>query len=257
MHSQNRVFTLISKLQHKSLHTETLAMLASLLLLVALLSRSNTAPASDSPDADIYSHSRCTVPFLDERPATHYRGTWGPQQFLDARNLKRVCVYSNVCVELVLDSSANSFDINFKSFVPALPPPGAENSTLLPPQYLGFEPFSHLDMPLQFDFLHHAIPNDYAWALDAGSHLTFCGARGLSLCLTRDSDVHFLTESYANNNFGHILIDDLYSVFHAMQHWGIGGYNNSRILSFRHCIPVRAHGLFARPCGIYSRTCFY
>jgi hypothetical protein len=47
-----------------------------------------------------------------------------------------------------------------------------------------------------------------------------------------------LTESYANNNFGHILIDDLYTVFHAMQHWGIGGYNSSRIVSIQQCIPV-------------------
>jgi hypothetical protein len=156
-------------------------MLASILLFAALLSRSNAAPESGEPDSGIYSHARCTVPFLDEQPATHYRGTWGPQQFLDARNLQRVCVFSNVCVELVLDASVNSFGVNFKSFVPALPLPGAEHSTLPPPQYLGFEPFSHFNMQLQFDFVHHAIPNDYAWALDAGSHITLFWARGLSL----------------------------------------------------------------------------
>ena len=155
------------------LNAATLAMLASLLLFVALLSRSNAAPSSCSPDTDIYSHARCTVPFLDERPATHYRGTWGPQQFSDTRDLKRVCVYSNVCVELVLDASTNSFDINFKSFVPALPLPGAEHDTPPPPQYLGFEPFVHSNTPLEFDFVHHAIPNDSAWALDAGSHFLF------------------------------------------------------------------------------------
>ena len=53
--------------------------------------------------------------------------------------------------------------------------------------------------------------------------------------------MHLLTESYANNNFGHVLIDDLYTVYHAMQHWGIGGYNSSRILSLSPCIPVRCN----------------
>ena len=150
-----------------------------LLLVVALLSLENAVPSAGSSESGIYSHSHCTVPALDEQPATHYRGTWGHRQFLEARTLQRVCVYSNVCAEVVQPADANSFSVNFTSFVPA--PPSAEDDPSVPPQYLGFETFSHSFMDFEFDIVHHPVPNHYVWASDAGADVCFFVGRDIIL----------------------------------------------------------------------------
>jgi hypothetical protein len=203
-----------------------------------LISFVEAVKSFNSSETATYSHAQCTVPFLDEHPATHYRGTWGLQQFLEARALQRVCVYSNVCIELVQRSQALAF-INMQSFVPPLSI--SESHSSPPPQHLGFERFIHSGTEFEFEIMHGAVPGHYAWALDAGAKPHSFSFQTV-MRVTWSADVHFLTESYANNNFGHLLIDDLYSVFHAMQHWGIGGFNTSRILSFWNCAPVRVYG---------------
>ena len=239
----------------------SLCALASLLISVALLSWSITVLSDGSSDTGDYSHALCTAPILDEQPATHYRGTWGINEFLTARTLQRVCLYSNICLQLVQHAGEPGYFVEVKCFVPA--PPSQEWNTSSPPHYLGFERFSHGDWDAQFEVVHGAVPKDHAWATDAGVPSLFFSGKAL-VSLTPAIDVHFLTESYANNNFGHILIDDLYSVFHAMQHWGIGGYNSSRILSFQNCIAVRSNGSTCLPCPAQrsarhyrcSRVCF-
>lgn len=147
------------------------------LFVATLLALGSAVEASNSSDAPIYSHAQCTVPFLDEQPATHYRGTWGPQQFLTSQTLQRVCLYSNVCVQIVQRTDMHT-SIDMKSFVPS--PPSSEDDASLPPQYLGFEQFTHRDVEIAFDIAHTPVPSDYAWALDAGAPLIYCACFRLS-----------------------------------------------------------------------------
>ena len=144
----------------------SLCALAPLLISVALLSWSITVQSDGSSDTGDYSHALCTAPILDEQPATHYRGTWGINEFLTARSLQRVCLYSNICLQLVQHAGEPGYFVEVKCFVPA--PPSQEWTTPSPLHYLGFERFSHGDWDAPFQVVHGAVPKDHAWATDAG-----------------------------------------------------------------------------------------
>jgi hypothetical protein len=54
-----------------------------------------------------------------------------------------------------------------------------------------------------------------------------------------DADVHMFTSFVANNNFGHNLIDNVFTHYFAMQHFNVGGYNSSRLISQTPCVSVK------------------
>jgi len=139
--------------------------LAKFFLLFTLITSCVAADSAASTHAGVYSHAHCTAPLLDEQPATHYRGYWGPREFLAARTEQRVCLYSNVCLQLI-EADSGRFTTQPQFFVPA--PASVESSKKLPDEYLGFERFEHADVDFVFDVHHEAVPADYAWAVDAG-----------------------------------------------------------------------------------------
>ena len=147
--------------------------LTRLLLLLTVGASCIAVQSASLAHSGIYSHAQCTVPLLDEQPATHYRGHWGPREFLAARAMQRVCLYSNVCFQLVTDSGQSVTEILPQFFVPRT---SVESSKNLPPQYLGFEGFSHSGHDFEFDVHHEAVPADYAWGMDAGIGTLDAGA---------------------------------------------------------------------------------
>ena len=59
-----------------------------------------------------------------------------------------------------------------------------------------------------------------------------------------DADVHLFTSFVANNNFGHNLIDNVFTHYFSMQHFDVGGYNSSRLISEAPCVSVKhLHGI--------------
>jgi len=139
--------------------------LATCFLLFTVITSCVATDSAVSTHAGVYSHAQCTAPLLDEQPASHYRGYWGPREFFAARTKQRVCLYSNVCLQLV-EADSGRFSVQPQYFVPA--PASAESSKKLPDQYLGFERFEHAGLDFLFDVHHEAVPADYAWAVDAG-----------------------------------------------------------------------------------------
>jgi hypothetical protein len=158
-----------------------LFLLAPLLISVVLLSSSIAAQPDGSlggsSDGADYSHALCTAPIVDGDPASHYRGTWGPHEYFVARTLQRVCVYSNICLQLVEHAEGLGYTVRVKRFVPI--PLSQEPATALPLHYhyLGFEMFSHGGTDFDIEVVHEAVPKHYAWATDAGVLSFFSRAR--------------------------------------------------------------------------------
>ena len=161
---------------------------------------------------DIYSHVRCShLPHdVSFPPATHFTGLV-PLELYAPPDTQRACLLSNVCLN---DDGQIEFYLH-------------PHSRRLPEMYL-------------VDGLKQGLVRIEGIGGLAWSPIIKRRAMPPNYVLNDDADVHMYTSFIANNNFGHNLIDNVFTHYFAMQHFNVGSYNTSRLISGTSCVSVTA-----------------
>jgi len=164
---------------------------------------------TSSTDAS-YSRVRCShLPHdVSFPPAVHFTGLV-PLELHAPSDSQRTCLLSNVCLN---DDGQIEFYLH-------------PYSQRLPQMYS----VDNLNQGL----VHIEGIGGHAW-----SPLVKRRARLSHYAFNDDADVHMYTSFVANNNFGHNLIDNVFTHWFAMQHFNVGGFNSSRLISETSCVSV-------------------
>jgi hypothetical protein len=181
------------------------------------LMRQEVAPST-------YSHIRCSHLLHDVSfpPAVHFSGLV-PLEYDAPPDTQRACLLSNVCLN---DEGQIEYYLH-------------PHSRRLQQMYL-------------IDSLKGGLVRLEGIGGDAWSPLVKRHAMPSNNVFNDDADVHLYTSFIANNNFGHNLIDNVFTHYFAMQHFHVGDYNSSRLVSATSCESVR---MFPSASCLHAPSC--
>jgi hypothetical protein len=191
-------------------HTAVLAAVENYLERLLSSSSAAPAPAHQIPTHTTYSCMQCShlphdVPFP---PAMHFSGLV-PLELSAPPDTQRACLLSNVCLND--DGQIEYYLHPYSRRLPQLYLVDSLKEGLVRMEGIEGDAWSPR-------IKRHALPSNYAF--------------------NDDADVHLYTTFHSNNNFGHNLIDNVFTHWFAMQHFNVGGYNSSRLISKKICMPV-------------------
>jgi hypothetical protein len=162
---------------------------------------------------ETYSHLQCSHIPHDPSipPATHFSGLV-PLELYAPADSQRVCMLSNICLN---DLGQIEFYLH-------------PIARMLPPMY-------------SIDKLQQGLVRLEGIGGSGWSPLVRLRSLPSSYVFNRDAEVHLFSSFVANNNFGHNLIDNVFTHYFAMQHFNVGAFHTSRIVSDHPCISVQLH----------------